>query len=147
MALAMAFLHDFVTFFRRHVWTVILVTMQPITDDIKSQCHCRQVRTAPYWCWNRCRSQVFQDSSKEKYFEFSPYLYCSPIACGVNFDVSLDCVAQVGRRHAGDLCSWLCLYGAGLSCNYYIVVGSTERKQMMKIRILLEFSNTRYDVC
>ena len=31
--------------FCRHVWTVILVTMQPSTGDIKSPCLCHQVRT------------------------------------------------------------------------------------------------------
>ena len=41
-------------FFCRHVWTVTLVTMQPISDDIekyadniKTLCRCRQVRTDP----------------------------------------------------------------------------------------------------
>ena len=41
-------------FFCRHVWTVTLVTMQPISDDIKiyadnttNPCRCRQVQTDP----------------------------------------------------------------------------------------------------
>ena len=39
-------------FFCRHVQTVTLVTMQPISDNmltkVKNLCRCRQVRTSPY---------------------------------------------------------------------------------------------------
>ena len=46
------------SFFGRHVWKVPLVVIQPISDDIKSLCRCRQERTVPngwnsimLWIW------------------------------------------------------------------------------------------------
>ena len=32
----------------RHMWAVTLVTIQPISDDIKCPCRCRQVRIIPH---------------------------------------------------------------------------------------------------
>ena len=62
LTIMMCLLHGFVIFFCRHVWTVILVTMQPISNDIKSPCRCRQVQKDPL-----AVKKVFSNSANVRY--------------------------------------------------------------------------------